>query len=249
MNVQQGFSTHVRRRGLGRFAEDDLYEMLQKMGASEAGCRRYMRKRFAVSFLFGSLALALGLSFHWAILAVSAPLVCLITWALIFRMTKNQFTWFLFKQEYLFSRFMQEIIPRLEMNGTTVYQACLEVYDGMPREEPLKRALGHFLIGLREEPQSEIPFRMFAEHTCGSDEAFTFMHTLYDYQQATDDPEILYQLSLQNSRQIFHGIEEISRIKLKRLSLFPTVVTMLILIPMLAFCGGMIAQMVQMIHF
>ncbi|WP_332237949.1 hypothetical protein [Sporolactobacillus sp. KGMB 08714] len=228
-------------------AEDDLYNMMQRMGASLVDCRRTQKKRLLVSVVFGALSGFLGYLLNLPIFIYAAPIVPLIVWQVLYRMTRTDFVWYQFRMEYLFGRFMQDVLPRLEMNASTLLKSCRELFEGMAPDDVLKEPLNQFLIGLRDEPESEAPFTHFVKETCASDEAYTFMHTLYDYQQSSNDPEILYQLSRQNQAMILDGQKEISRRKLRRLMLFPTITTLLIMIPELAICATPLTQLAHLL--
>ncbi|MCP8032779.1 hypothetical protein JKS07_13590, partial [Listeria monocytogenes] len=229
-------------------AEINLYSMVQKMGYGEEEFFLFQRKRLIKSTLMMVAAVPLALTItKWLFLL--APVLFIYSWWVDYQKEKREFTNFLFLKNLDFAKFMRLVVPYLMQNSTGLYGVFNRMIKRLEDGE-VKQLLRQLMIDMTNNPGSDLPFRTFAESAGDSDEAVTFMITLYDYSEYAKDDSVLKDLSELASNEILRGSDEIIDIKSKRFAFFPSKLNMLSTLLLMGYIGsvayGLVTMMLNM---
>lgn len=217
-------------------ASEEMVRVMKAMDYQTVDIVRVQKKRIFLSLLIFIVFIALASMIHSFVFFILSPFIAFGAWMLSAEEIRRSYHRFQFKRQYDYNKFREKLLPLLHGRRNNLYSNLQELLAEQPNGR-VKDALSRFLIRLNEQPNQVTPFLQFADEASGTDEARTFMQTLFDFQQNTDDMDILDALSLQASEELFRGIDDISQIKLNRIMLFPSLFTMSVLIPILGFVG------------
>ncbi|EKZ1357851.1 hypothetical protein Q9T70_002925, partial [Listeria monocytogenes] len=217
-------------------AEINLYTMVQKMGYGEEEFFLFQRKRIVKSsfMMLAAIPLALTIS-KWLFLL--APVLFIYNWWNDYQKEKREFHHFIFLKNLDFAKFMRLVVPYLMQNNTSLYGVFNRMIKRLDEGE-VKQLLRQLMIDMTNNPGTDEPFRTFAESAGDSEEAITFMVTLYDYSEYAKDDSVLKDLSELASNEILRGSDEIITIKSKRFAFFPTKLNMLSTLLLMGYMGS-----------
>lgn len=228
--------------------EKQLKVWAQRMGWTKQQWLYFQAKRlFFCSF--GLILAGLGGFFGLFDWKISGGLVALmgLLWFEQSRQFRQRYRRFNFTQQVAFSKFMRMLIPYLL--NQSVARGLYEIFGLIAQRVergPLAQEIYRLMDEMNEHPHELGPFVAFARRCSESDEAINFMTTLFYYQQNTNDPQILQELGQVANDEVFHGVDEIIRLKVKRMQFLPMILVMSFCIPMLGIFGAMIFYMLRM---
>lgn len=205
-------------------SEKNLENMIAELGYTNEGYKEFQKKRLIKS----SLVLALFLILAFVKSMYFIPIGIVIFFGL-FKMEyislKNKVKKLKFNKQLAFSKFSRMIIPYLMQGDATLY-AVFQKMNRRLEEGAVKKNLQRLMINMLENPNDIEPFKKFAIESSGTDSAVLFMSTLFDYQQNTNDTNVIAELGRMSSEELFETVDEIVSYKLRKFSMFPTKLTM-----------------------
>ncbi|MCY9145417.1 hypothetical protein [Bacillus sp. T9C1] len=226
-----------------KFAEKDLYEMIEKMGYGEKEFTLFQRKRLIKSLMITLAAIPPGILINklWFFLAIPA---FFYIWYLDYAKAKKEYRGFLFKKQLAFSKFMRLVMPYLKQKHNSIYTVFNKILRRLEKGSDLKAALENLMTEINDKPNSIEPYLAFARYSGGSDSHISFMTMLYDYSQYTSDESVITELGQLASDELFEGIDEIINIKTRSFVFFPTKLTLANFILLAGYMGAIIYNLV-----
>ncbi|MGG0888912.1 hypothetical protein [Cytobacillus horneckiae] len=223
-----------------KVAEENLFDMCYEMGLTEEKFIKFQKKRFfkSVFISFPLILLAFFSDWWWSL--VGLALGGFIWWH-EYNRTKRIYKNFKFIKILQFSKFQRLLAPYLLSVDSTLYGVFTRMLE-RTEEEHIKSAIERLLIEMNEYPSSDVPFVKFAKNASGTDDSILFMTTLFDFQQNSSDKTIIMELVKLSSEQLFEGVDEIITFKIRKLTMFPTKLTMASFIVVLGYAITIIAD-------
>lgn len=103
--------------------------------------------------------------------------------------------------------------------------------------------LKQLMLKIRDNSNDIQPYIEFANLTSGSQEARTFMESLFYYSQASNDASVIKELSSMSNKQLFLVVDEVVRQKVKSISWIPKTMSAFVAIPLLGIMGSYVVHM------
>ncbi len=231
------------------FVEKQLIQWALRMGWTNKQIWFFQLKRVGLCLLGSSLAIV-GWYMHFFDWKISLGLFVfmLLLWYEKYRQFHAHYRRFSFIQQVSFSKFMRMLIPYLLNRDAK--RGLYETFGLIAQrvEDPnLAQELYRLMNEMNEFPHEITPFLAFAKRCSETDDAINFMTTLFYYQQSADDPRILQELGQLANDEVFRGVDDIIRLKIRRMQFLPMILTMSFAIPLLGIFGAMVFYMIQQI--
>lgn len=103
--------------------------------------------------------------------------------------------------------------------------------------------LKQLMLKIRDNSNDIQPYIEFANLASGSQEARTFMESLFYYSQASNDASVIKELSSMSNKQLFLVVDEVVRQKVKSISWIPQTMSMFVAIPLFGIMGSYVVHM------
>lgn len=229
-----------------KIAESNLATILDNMGYNQEWLIRFQKKRLLRAIIAFALGTVVGALISTWIMLIG-PVLAVFVWSLEYRRILAAYKKYQYQNELQFNKFSRMLIPFLRETNANLYSALNKMLKRMD-ESHVKDALKRLLIGMNDQPNSEEPFRTFANEASGTDRAMLFMMTLFDYQQSSYDTSIINELGQMASKQLFDGVREIADYKLRKFSMFPTKITMASFIPIIGYAVANLMDAISKIN-
>ncbi|APT48319.1 hypothetical protein [Bacillus safensis] len=228
-----------------KIAESNLFYMMDEMGLSENQILKFQKARFFKTIIIFILACTVGILINKYFILVALA-ITIFLWISEYKRVESKYKKFMYQKNLVFNKFSRLLIPYLLEDNASLYDV-LEKMRKRIDEGQVKTALEQLLIDMYDD-QTDKPFIKFAKEASGTEDAFLFMTTLYDFQQNASDTSIIERLGEKSSEQLFKGVDEIIEFKLKRFLMFPTKLTMATLLIIIGYCVSMIINAVKDIN-
>ncbi|GAF66459.1 putative ATPase [Bacillus sp. TS-2] len=211
-----------------KVAEKNLLDIFLSMKYTEEDFIRFQKRRMRKFIFFMAFGVIMAI--------VTSPVLlffglgaAVYQWSQEYKQVKVSFKQFNFMKQLTYGKFTRNLIPELKKPHATIYTIFNRM---LPKIEDghVKNCLERLIINMNENPNSDEPFKEFAEDASGTDDAHLFFSTLYDYQQYTFDDSVLYELGQMASEDLFNSVDEIILYKISKFKMNPTKVTMLFLV-------------------
>lgn len=217
-------------------AEQDLYEMVEKSGFGEFEFYLFQKRRMRNALLSTLAAVipAILLSPWFSLLAV---VFFVYSWRNSYTKEKHEYNGVVYEKQISWYVFQRLIVTYLDTNESiiTTFRKLLDRLE----EGEFKDNLYRLIIDITENPQSVKPYMLFAEvATGGTDDARTFMTSLYNFTNHTSDSSIIDELSDIARKAMMRGIKDIRKHKERPFIMYPTKLTMVNFIPMIGYMAG-----------
>lgn len=218
-------------------AETDLFEMVEKSGFGEYEFILFQKRRLKASLLsmLASVVPTILLN-PW--FATTAVLFFVYTWRSYYTKEKNEYQGVLYEKQISWYIFQRLVVTYLKGSGGSLFNVFNKILDRLEEGE-FKDNLYRITIDITNDSQSAEPFIKFAEQAAGgTDSSLTFMTSLYNFKNHTNDSSVIDELSDTARREMMRGVHDIRTIKEKSFYFFPTKLTMLNVIPMFGYMVG-----------
>lgn len=103
--------------------------------------------------------------------------------------------------------------------------------------------LKKLMVRMRDDSTDIEPYIDFAEYSSGSQEARTFMESLFYYSQASSDVSVIKELSSMSNKQLFIVVDEVIKQKIKVIAGTPMIITVLVVLPLFGVLGSYVVHM------
>lgn len=94
------------------------------------------------------------------------------------------------------------------------------------------------MFNIRSNPSNIQDFLDFATESSNTETSVSFMESLYYYTQSSKDTKVIVELANLSGKEMFSMVDEIIKLKIKRIENIPMTVVMIMLIPMLGILGS-----------
>jgi len=239
--VEEVVEIQIERTRMQRFwhlvAEQDLYEMVEKSGFGEYEFYLFQKRRMR-NALISTLAAAIPALLISPWLSLLGVIFFVYSWRNAYTKEKHEYNGLVYEKQISWYVFQRLIVTYLQDSNDSVIKTFRKLLNRLEEGE-FKNNLYRLIIDITENPQSVQPYMHFAEVAAGgTDEARTFMTSLYNYTNHTSDSSIIDELSDIARKAMMRGIEDIRKHKERTFYMYPTKITMVNFIPMVGYMAG-----------
>jgi len=220
---------------LEKFVEANYLSSLTQMGYTKKQIDQRIKKRLLKATIILALFSLLAIATKQILLFGVGLFLSFMIFKLDAITLKKDFERFSLERELAFGRFMQLIIPYLkaEQGKDSLYIIFSKL---IPRLGPALQSSVFMLMNeMVSNPESPDPFLNFAQRSSNDDVSVNFMLALYDYQRFTTDLTVIEELSETANKQLFNRVDDIIKIKNKRVEKYPLIMAVCMSIIMVPF--------------
>lgn len=233
------------QRTLLKTMESDLLEKSMFVGYSAAETISFQFRRIFMGIFYVGLAAFLGLNQLWT--AMAAFLVmAFITYKSKYYRIDSEYKNNRYNQQISFSMFARLIDTYLG-SGKSQYSIFSRIMDRL-RTDKSKASLAKLLSRLQDNSDDKSAYQEFAKEMSGTNNAMSFMMSLYYSQYSPNDQTVIKELSQMAIKEVFEAIAEIVDIKsnqVEKFGRFFLMVSFILLLGILLAIAIMYFQMVM----
>lgn len=216
----------------------ETYIKLRKMNNSNIAIQKWSKQLIRVMAVTAGALFIIGMMFNTLIM-LGALIVPGLLYAQKIKGIDTTYLQWTFERRIQFSKFSRLLIPYLRQatQGVSMFGIFGKVAERLDSQHDRD-----LLNGLRNEimsrPNDIEPYMNYAEQASGTDKAVLFMSTLYDIRMGAVDMSIVTELGQMATAELMDGINQIIEIKSKRFLMFPSKLTMLLMVIIMGFGIG-----------
>lgn len=226
------------------------YNQLREMNNSDLFIIKWQKQRvIKTTFLLPIIYALYIISSDWKFL-VGGSIAMLVFYFMEAKNITNSYVQYKFERHLEFSKFTRLLVPYLKKqeDNNNMWSIFNKLIDRLKYETD-KKLLMSLMNDMVDRPHDIEPFETFARKMSNTDNSHLFMGTVFDIREGTADLAVIEELDRLASEELMDGINSIIEYKSKRFDMFPTKITMSLMIPMIGYFAGFILSTLKDLSF